>query len=118
MGHIELAATGLFSKWGFSDGDILDGVLSKGGYCVISRPIDKHLSFDHEVLARCVERYLLPALPVQIEVYRIATCHNPIRIADSSVGLLEVVEDVTVRVSAESILEIAAEVLREYQASA
>ena len=115
MDTITLDASSLFNKWGFDDGDLLGAVLLKGGYDPAGRPMCAHLTFDHEVLARCVERHLLPVLPIKIEVERIGTCHNPIRATSADMDKADTVKAVSVDVSASTVLEIAAEVLRECQ---
>ena len=118
MDTITLDASSLFHKWGFDDGDLLGGVLLEGGYDPVGRPRCAHLSFDHEVLARCVEGHLLPVLPIKVEVERIGTCHNPIRATAADMNKADAVKGVSVEVSALTVLEIAAEVLREFQVPA
>lgn len=77
---IVLRASGLASKWGFEDGDLLFDVLAD------FEPIEGeefHLSFEHEVLAQLVEKRLAPVIERElgesISLVRISTIHNPIR---------------------------------------
>lgn len=84
---ITLQASCLASKFGFHDGDILDPFFF-GEFFELDRRypdvrINDHLSFEHEVLARCVERHLLPLLP-GVATYRIGSIHNPIRAMDTA----------------------------------
>jgi hypothetical protein len=62
----------LYSKWGFSDGDVNEEVCSELGL----------RRWRHEILIEMVRARLLPALPNKIEVYEISTHHNPIRAED------------------------------------
>lgn len=64
---VTLFADGLLSKWGFSDGDLLDWLYEFGVH-------DKHAA-----LCAVVRQKLLPALAQKVEVEEIGTCHNPIR---------------------------------------
>jgi hypothetical protein len=69
-GFVRLHSSGLLSKWGFSDGDLLADCLQ-----------GLSPSTQREVLRRLVRRFLLPALARthEIEVYEIGSHHNPIR---------------------------------------
>lgn len=64
---------GLLSKWGLHDGDILDDLLFDNFGFV------EALEFEHEVLIKVVEKYVIPKLDQKIEATRITTIHNPIR---------------------------------------
>lgn len=64
---VTLFAEGLLSKWGFSDGDLLDWLYEFG------------VRDKHTVLCAVVRQKLLPALAQKVEVEEIGTCHNPIR---------------------------------------
>lgn len=69
-----LHADGLLSKWGFGDGDAPDHYLDWLD--------DQHLPYPedwHAVLRHLVRTRLLPLIVEDIEVYDIATNHNPIR---------------------------------------
>ena len=72
--RLRLYSVGLFSKWGFKDGDCPDIVLD---YC------DAHgLAYPedwHGLLIQMVRSKLLPALKQQVTVEEIDTIHNPIR---------------------------------------
>lgn len=57
----------LLSKWGFSDGDLLDWLYEFG------------IRDKHAVLCAVVRQKVLPALAQRVEVDEIGTCHNPIR---------------------------------------
>lgn len=59
----------LYSKHGFSDGDVMDEVCSELGL----------RRYRHWLLVAIVRAKLLPALPNPIEVFEISTHHNPIR---------------------------------------
>lgn len=64
---VTLFADGLLSKWGFSDGDILEWLFDFGDH-------DRHA-----VLCAVVRQKLIPALAQKVEVEEISTIHNPIR---------------------------------------
>lgn len=113
MTNVLLRAAGLTSKWGFADGDILDDILFDAGLNNIPWPDQWdeksfNLSFEHEVLARCVETYLLPAVP-SVKTFRIVTGHNPIRTDDT---LTDEERGVWVTVTVEQVLKIAQDVLQ------
>ena len=70
---IRLSASGLASKWGFFDGDLLyeheiyddDGTWN-----------------EHDVIEILVRRHLVPvveAVGIALDLFRISTIHNPIR---------------------------------------
>lgn len=113
---VEFRAENLFFKSGFGDGDMLDDLLWDNGFDNEPRRDEDHLGFEHEVLARCVERFLLPALPEPVATYRIGSIHNPIR-AETVKGYTAPVPDSLVgfgvEVPVRAILEIAAEVRAE-----
>ena len=70
-----LHASGLLSKWGFGDGD----VLAQWWWDVYDEEPSKN---DHDLLYALVTQYLLPALRKEgndVQVYRIHTNHNPVR---------------------------------------
>lgn len=92
MTTVGFPTSGLLSKWGFGDGDMLDDWLFDHGF---RRPDswepnpehplpkwnhdeDPH-GFRHRVLIRVVREHVLPAIEQDIEVYEISTNHNPIR---------------------------------------
>jgi hypothetical protein len=101
----KLSYEDLLTKFGFGDGDILEPLALDPRWGEDLPRGEHHLSTEHEVLARCVEKFLLPELPVSVQTFRIGTCHNPIRIEP---GTLDPVENrgFSVSVSAEQILEI------------
>lgn len=66
--EVMLFSDGLLSKWGFSDGGLLDWLFE------FIRDCD-----THKVLAETVKRYLVPNLDCDVELIEIWTCHNPIR---------------------------------------
>lgn len=86
---ITLHTDGLYSKWGFSDGDVLDDVLYDLGYGDQwekerdwTRADDNRFHFDHRVLIRVVHHIVVPALAAHHQisgVYTIHTIHNPVR---------------------------------------
>ena len=70
-----LHASGLLSKWGFGDGD----VLAQWWWDVYDEEPPKN---DHDLLYALVTQYLLPVLRKEgndVLVYRIHTNHNPVR---------------------------------------
>lgn len=71
-----LDSDSLFSKWGFRGGDTLRendaGIPERVG--------------NHAVLCHLVRTHLLPALPREVRVFEICTCHNPIRAEDDEVN--------------------------------
>lgn len=83
MQDVILRVEGLFSKWGFVDGDALDDFLYDGGLFELEPNNWQHelaeFGFAHALLIRIVETKLLPLLPRKIETRRISTHHNPIR---------------------------------------
>lgn len=112
----ELRGGDLYSKWGFGDGDMLDELIWEGGFRNVRAPADTHLGFEHEVLARCVERHLLPHLPPGVKLERIGTCHNPIRVAgwpEPDRDELEI-EGVSVEITEAQVLQIASQLVAEY----
>ena len=99
----------LNSKWGLGDGDMLDDLLEEHG--VLYQDDRAHHLHNHaEILARVVERFVLPAIvrPEHLLLDRIACCHNPIRTEEE-----ENISPITVDVAVKDILEVAREVERE-----
>jgi hypothetical protein len=86
---ITLHTDGLYSKWGFGDGDVLDDVLYDLGYGdqwekerAWINADHSRFSFDHRVLIRVVHHVVVPALAAHHQiggVYTIHTIHNPVR---------------------------------------
>ncbi|QND44631.1 hypothetical protein HB780_02255 (plasmid) [Rhizobium lusitanum] len=72
---IKLRASDLVVADGFDNGHLLEKHLA--GY-VLAGPSDWLLSFEQEVLVRCVERYLMPALHQSIKIHRLRRDSNPI----------------------------------------
>jgi hypothetical protein len=74
-----LYVDGLFSKWGNGDGDVPDWLLD----LLDERGIDWSVADTawHDVLYKLVLEYLVPAVTPPIEVFRIETIHNPVRVA-------------------------------------
>lgn len=107
---VTLHSSSLTHKWGFDDGNALSDILYGAGYG--NAPYrNNHLTFQHEVLARCIEKYLLPLLPLHITVDRIGTCHNPVRVSEEA--MKADLSDVKVEVTAKQVLAIAEEVKAE-----
>lgn len=77
--HLRLDPDGLFSKFGFNDGDVPDGFevwRERQGLA----PIDWHLDGDwHEILDELVRTRLVPAIDRDVEVVKMLTNHNPCR---------------------------------------
>lgn len=71
-----LHASCLASKWGFDDGALLLSQIV--GYGDELPSMDLHGADYQDVLVWLVRKHLLPKLP-GVEVYEIATSHNPIR---------------------------------------
>jgi hypothetical protein len=68
-GTITFYPDGLLDKHGFEDGDMLFDLVEEHG-----------LAVDHrDLLARAVERLVVPLLDQNVEAYVIGTFHNPIR---------------------------------------
>jgi hypothetical protein len=82
-----LISSGLLSKWGFSDGDVLDDDLYEelqeiGFWEADLRSVGdpaEAFSLSDRVLIRLVREYLVPALDQDVEVVEIGSSHNPIR---------------------------------------
>ena len=66
---MKFSTNSLLSKWGFDDGDILDGLLYDNGLDVDA----------HKVLIKVVKTLLLAKIKQNVEVIEIHTIHNPIR---------------------------------------
>lgn len=114
MQDVILRAEGLFSKWGFVDGDALDDFIYDGGLGALAPDNWNHelaeFGFAHALLIRVVETKLLPLLPRKIETRRIGTHHNPIRAWGD--GSLEEFEGIYVAVSFADVEAIAHELLK------
>lgn len=79
---LTLSSDDLFSKWGFSDGDLLyDAFLDSymGNKTLLAESMH---SFAHALLVLLVKRHLLPKCPSD-DVHEICTAHNPIRFRDT-----------------------------------
>ncbi len=63
----------LLSKWGLSDGDVLEPILRGMGF-------DLAVLNTHHVLIDLVRDHVLPKIENEIEFEVIITLHNPIRI--------------------------------------
>lgn len=76
---LTLFTAGLFSKWGFGDGDMpadfIDWCEARG----VDYEAEIRLWSWHQTLIGLVRDKLLPALDVQVETVEIGTNHNPIR---------------------------------------
>ncbi len=68
MREVVLRAEGLNSKFGFSDGEILEDMIP-----------EKWWDAEHAILAHLVREKLLPLLDDRVSLFEIPTCHNPIR---------------------------------------
>lgn len=82
---MKFPTSGLLSKWGFGDGDMLDDLLWDNGFfdheIDASIPDDDFdtIGFAHRVLIRVVREHVLPAIEQDVEAQDIHTIHNPIR---------------------------------------
>jgi hypothetical protein len=82
-----LISSGLLSKWGFCDGDVLDDDLYEeleeiGFWEADLRSVrDPAVAFSlgHRALIRLVREYLVPRLDQDVEVVEIGSSCNPIR---------------------------------------
>lgn len=72
---LHLFTAGLFSKWGFGDGDMPDDFLD---WCD-EQGIDYSGFRWKPTLTRLVRERLVPALDAEVETVEISTSHNPIR---------------------------------------
>ena len=77
---------GLLSKWGFSDGDLLDDLIWDAGMEEVGDFLfDKKdeagsiYGFDHTVLVLVLLTHVLPVLDQKVETRVIGTIHNPLR---------------------------------------
>jgi len=122
---IVLKAKDLMDKFGFGDGLLFSDLLEDAGFDTeASRPVEHDVwegqAFDHAVLAEVVRERLLPRLVG----YELDTCcslsHNPVRLVVPEGGDEAVVrqslEDVTVEVSEEEVLEMARRMAPEFKA--
>lgn len=66
--------SGLLSKFGFKDGDILDDIWFDVEDSGIEPKIDRH-----QFLIKVVKELLIPKIDNNIELLEIDTIHNPIR---------------------------------------
>lgn len=71
--------SGLLSKWGFKDGDILDDLLWDSGLCGTGKLGDDSELQEHDVLTKIIQDYVLPKITDDVKTCRIMTIHNPIR---------------------------------------
>lgn len=101
MSNVTFYATDLASKWGFCDGDIL----SEFELWDLFETVD-----EHEVLIRLVRDHLLPLLPELTGVDEIETCHNPIRARTEADNDFCEDSDVSVKITEEMVLAVAARV--------
>ena len=113
MDTIELRASSLPSKWGFGDGDVINDILFDAGLYDTPMPEGAHISFAHEVLARCVETHLLPLVP-RVVTFRIGTIHNPIRTQSE---LTDAEEAASVEITRDQVIEMARAVAAEMSAN-
>jgi hypothetical protein len=110
MATVTFSASGLCSKWGFSDGNLLDDVLSDHGYDILEKVAGQ--SLHNRVLIACVKTFLFPKLPTVVPFQEIYGCHNPIRI-DLPENVVRALEDafddlgVEVAVPVEAVLDMA-----------
>ena len=79
MSAVTLETASLFSKYGFSDGDLLWDLFADDAVVSV---IFGATSIAHEALCVLVQERLLPALDPPVMTRTIVTIHNPIR-ADS-----------------------------------
>lgn len=68
---ITLYTAGLFSKWGFGDGDILSDFMYDTD--------NLYRVNEHKLLFRLVRKFVLPVLNYKVEVCYVKTIHNPVR---------------------------------------
>lgn len=79
MRDLYLPASGLFSKWGFCDGDVVREWIGDAEDSDLIGP--RQLDGDtHAVLIQLVTEHLLPLLPGPFTIRHIETLHNPIRV--------------------------------------
>lgn len=104
---VYLPSDDLFTKFGFSDGDLLNDVLDDHYPDGVPNLPGDHLGFRHRVLVRVVREHLLPRCP-SADVYEISTLHNPIRYEDSVSRFTEV----EVWVPVDEVIRIAEDVAR------
>lgn len=76
---------GLLSKWGFEDGDQIDGLLDWAGYKdsdpTLLTQRDEYgvvYGFNHLVLFTVVAAHIVPALDQKVELGLYRTMHNPV----------------------------------------
>lgn len=106
---ITLDSSGLFSKWGFCDGDVLDDFMYE--LFQFKEPDDGNwngdLGLEHCILQRLIEKHLLPLCPEGFELFSFSSCHNPVRACDGQQD-----PGVSVQVTYEMFKAAAAEVLQ------
>jgi hypothetical protein len=80
--RISFSTDHLLSKWGFSDGALLDELLRSEGYDHMDEDSDEWFEFARRVLCEVVERFVLPQIENEIKPYRVRGNHNPMRVYD------------------------------------
>lgn len=77
---LRLSAFSLFSKWGFSDGEVLGDWL-RDAEDATGRDLRAEWKTDqHKALRELVKQHLLPLIPGPFTTRDIETSHNPIRV--------------------------------------
>lgn len=100
MSNIILAASCLYSKYGFEDGDILAETMFDAQLDSVEG-VD-----DHKAIEKLVREYLLPALPDKVETEFCITIHNPVRAVDWPEGRISIANScVLVEVPHEKVIE-------------
>ena len=80
MNDLYLPANGLFSKWGFTDGDVVGEWIQDAEDAGLIEPRQRWDIDTHPILRQLVTEHLLPLLPGPFTVYAVDTIHNPIRV--------------------------------------
>jgi hypothetical protein len=91
---IRISTQDLRSKFGFHDGDILSDFLFD---------FPKLWDLEHDVIFALCKKHIEPRLPDGVEMYRIHTHHNPVRLKDMDA----IFDDFEIEVTAEEVLETA-----------
>lgn len=101
---IRLRAVDLFSKWGFSDGEVLFDVLFDNELeptvwtfdGVTGGGFEHRQTFDSCLVIRLVREFLVPAIPRPFGVHRTFSAHNPVRadMGETVDGLADIYIDV------------------------
>lgn len=113
--RLELHSSYLVSKGGFWDGDQFADFIHDNNYYVRrNTQQSKYLSFDHEVLKRVVERYLLPALPVCIEIHTFPTPHNPVRVTEEYWDEIYTLPNIVVTITEEQLRKVCEQVKQDF----